>query len=37
MWVYRKFRSGQPWHLRGGDIFTVRDRKVAAKLSPVKG
>jgi ketosteroid isomerase-like protein len=36
-WVYRKQRNGQPWHLRGVDIFTVRDGKVAAKLAYVKG
>jgi len=36
-WVYRKIRNGQPWHLRGVDIFTVRDGKVAAKLAYVKG
>jgi ketosteroid isomerase-like protein len=36
-WVYRKMRDGQPWHLRGVDIFTVRDGKVAAKLAYVKG
>jgi ketosteroid isomerase-like protein len=36
-WVYRKMRSGQPWHLRGVDVFTVRDGKVAAKLAYVKG
>jgi ketosteroid isomerase-like protein len=36
-WVYRKERNGQPWHLRGVDIFTVRDGKVAAKLAYVKG
>ena len=36
-WVYRKQRNGQPWHLRGVDVFTVRDGKVAAKLSYVKG
>jgi len=35
-WVYRKTRNGQPWHLRGVDIFTVRDAKVAAKLAYVK-
>jgi ketosteroid isomerase-like protein len=35
-WVYRKMRDGQPWHLRGADIFTVRDGKVAAKLAYVK-
>jgi len=37
LWVYRKVRNGQPWHIRGVDIFTVRDGKVAAKLAYVKG
>jgi len=37
LWVYRKMRNGQPWHIRGVDIFTVRDGKVAAKLAYVKG
>ena len=36
-WIYRKARDGQPWHLRGVDIFTVRGDKVAAKLAYVKG
>jgi ketosteroid isomerase-like protein len=36
-WVYRKRRNGQPWHLRGVDVFTVRGEKVAAKLAYVKG
>jgi ketosteroid isomerase-like protein len=36
-WVYRKMRNGQPWHLRGVDVFTVRQGKVAAKLAYVKG
>ena len=36
-WVYHKMRNGQPWHLRGIDVFTVRDGKVAAKLAYVKG
>jgi ketosteroid isomerase-like protein len=36
-WVYRKMRNDQPWYLRGVDIFTVRDGKVAAKLAYVKG
>ena len=36
-WIYRKTRNGQPWHLRGIDVFTVRDGKVAAKLAYVKG
>ena len=22
-WVYRKMRNGQPWHLRGVDVFAV--------------
>lgn len=37
LWVYRKMRDGQPWHLRGADIFTVREGRVAAKLAYVKG
>jgi ketosteroid isomerase-like protein len=37
LWVYRKMRNGQPWHLRGVDIFTRRDGKIAAKLAYVKG
>jgi ketosteroid isomerase-like protein len=37
LWVYRKMRNGQPWHLRGVDVFTVRDGKVAAKRAYVKG
>ena len=36
-WVYRKLRNGQPWHVRGVDVFTVRGEKVAAKLAYVKG
>jgi ketosteroid isomerase-like protein len=36
-WVYRKTRNGQPWHLRGIDVFTVRDGKVSAKLAYIKG
>ena len=36
-WVYHKMRHGQPWHLRGVDVFTVREGKVAAKLAYVKG
>ena len=36
-WIYRKTRDGKPWHLRGIDVFTIRDGKVAAKLSYVKG
>jgi ketosteroid isomerase-like protein len=37
LWIYRKMRNGQPWHLRGVDVFTVRDGKVAAKVAYVKG
>jgi len=37
LWVYHKMRNGQPWHLRGVDVFTVKDGKVAAKLAYVKG
>ncbi len=37
LWVYHKIRNGQPWHLHGVDVFTVRDGKVAAKLAYVKG
>ena len=37
LWDYHKMRNGQPWHLRGVDIFTVRDGKVAAKRAYVKG
>jgi ketosteroid isomerase-like protein len=36
-WIYRKTKDGQPWHLRGVDIFKVRDGRVAEKLSYVKG
>jgi ketosteroid isomerase-like protein len=36
-WVYRKMRDGKPWHLRGIDLLTVRDGKIAAKLAYVKG
>jgi ketosteroid isomerase-like protein len=36
-WVYRKMRDGKPWHLRGVDVFTVREGKIAAKLAYVKG
>jgi ketosteroid isomerase-like protein len=36
-WVYRKSKDGKPWHLRGIDVFKVRDGKVAEKLSYVKG
>ena len=37
LWIYRKLRDGQPWHIRGVDVFTVRDGKVTAKRAYVKG
>lgn len=37
LWTYRKTRDGTPWHLRGIDVFTVRDGKIAAKRAYVKG
>ncbi|MFA6468304.1 MAG: nuclear transport factor 2 family protein [Bacteroidota bacterium] len=36
-WVYRKNKQGLPWHLRGVDLFRIRDGKVSEKLSYVKG
>lgn len=36
-WIYRKTKDAKPWHLRGVDVFKVRDGKVAEKLSYVKG
>ena len=36
-WVYHKTRSGQPWHLRGVDLFRVRGGRVAEKLAYIKG
>jgi ketosteroid isomerase-like protein len=36
-WIYRKTKDGQPWHLRGVDVFRVRDGKIAEKLAYVKG
>jgi ketosteroid isomerase-like protein len=36
-WVYRWVRDGVPGHVRGVDVFRVRDGKVAEKLSYVKG
>ncbi|HYM74629.1 MAG TPA: nuclear transport factor 2 family protein [Candidatus Dormibacteraeota bacterium] len=37
LWVYHKVRNRQLWHLRGVDVFAVRDGKVDAKLAYVKG
>ena len=36
-WIYRKTKDGAPWHLRGVDVFRVRNGKIAEKLSYVKG
>jgi ketosteroid isomerase-like protein len=36
-WVYRKTKDGKPWHIRGVDVFRVRDGRIAEKLSYVKG
>jgi ketosteroid isomerase-like protein len=36
-WVYHWVREGVPGHVRGVDVFRVRDGKVAEKLSYVKG
>lgn len=36
-WIYRKTKDGKPWHLRGVDIFKVRNGKVSEKLAYVKG
>jgi len=37
-WVYHwTGKDGQPGHIRGVDVFRVRDGKVAEKLSYVKG
>jgi ketosteroid isomerase-like protein len=36
-WVYHWVRDGVPGHVRGVDIFRIRDGRVAAKLSYVKG
>ena len=36
-WVYHWVRDGAPGHVRGVDLFRVRDGRVAEKLSYVKG
>lgn len=36
-WIYRKTKDGKPWHLRGVDVFKVKNGKVAEKLAYVKG
>jgi ketosteroid isomerase-like protein len=36
-WKYDWVREGKPGHIRGVDVFRVRDGKIAEKLSYVKG
>lgn len=36
-WVYHWIRDDRPGHVRGVDVFRVRDGKVSEKLSYVKG
>ena len=36
-WVYHYEREGRAGHVRGVDVFRVRDGRVAEKLSYVKG
>jgi ketosteroid isomerase-like protein len=36
-WVYSWVRDGNAGHVRGVDVFRMRDGKVAEKLSYVKG
>lgn len=36
-WIYRWVRDGKAGHIRGIDVFRVRDGRVAEKLSYVKG
>ena len=36
-WIYRKTKEGKPWHIRGVDVFKVKNGKVAEKLAYVKG
>ena len=36
-WVYHWVREGKASHVRGVDVFRVRDGKVAEKCSYVKG
>jgi ketosteroid isomerase-like protein len=36
-WIYTWVRDGTPGHVRGVDVFRIRDGKVAEKLSYVKG
>ncbi len=36
-WVYHWVKDGTPGHVRGVDVFRVRDGKVSEKLAYVKG
>ena len=36
-WIYHWVKEGKPGHVRGVDVFRVRDAKVAEKFSYVKG
>ncbi len=36
-WIYHWVKEARPGHVRGIDLFRVRDGKVAEKLSYVKG
>jgi ketosteroid isomerase-like protein len=36
-WIYQWVRDGVPGHVRGVDLFRVRDGRVAEKFSYVKG
>jgi ketosteroid isomerase-like protein len=36
-WTYHWVKDGRPGHVRGIDVFRVRDGRVAEKLSYVKG
>lgn len=36
-WIYRHTKDGTMHHIRGVDVFRVRDGKVAEKLAYVKG
>lgn len=36
-WIYRWIRDGKPGHVRGVDVFRLRDGLIAEKLSYVKG
>lgn len=36
-WIYHWMKEGKPGHIRGVDVFKVRDGKVSEKFSYVKG